>query len=406
MGVQTSPYPDLQVYPQSGLSFAWAEYSPQIEGTFEASLGPDGCGCGLVMLIAFDDLLTACQEILGFSYRKGPGILSRNLPWQHPYFNQLFAKSISRVKGIQMRELGTLQFPTRGGGTGPGSPRNLGPWTQFQFAQLTIQFWRPPYEVLSDSAVGVEGMQQEWLRYTERHYEANTRMLSREGGTFVWSAFQQSGPTAGNPFPGTVGQPISHQKIAYTWHQIPEAGIFTLTGTPTGQLPNGIPGNLLYMRTTTTNLITGYQNQAGIDYSNPLVGCVNSPIGGGVVDEAGPPGNRFLGFFPGTVLYEAVDMKPIPLQLPPYLMNIPEIAQNEAISQVQYDITFHYDVFDPPRAEWGAGPSGLNVRGHNLVPYAGDGLWYACRSQNVAPNQDSFLTPFNYADLSDAWEIL
>mgnify|MGYP001566040518 FL=1 len=89
------PYPDLQIYPSSRLSFPWAEYHPDpVQGSFSATLGADGTTVGMRMLIYWRDLNTACQELLGYSYRElhpttAEPILKRKLPWQHPYWNQL-----------------------------------------------------------------------------------------------------------------------------------------------------------------------------------------------------------------------------------------------------------------------------------------------------------------------------
>jgi hypothetical protein len=400
-------FPNLQPQPTSGLTFPWAEYNPHVEGTFDCSLGSDGVSLGMLMLINWEDLEVAVQELLGYSYRPSAGKMSRILPWQHPYFNQLWVHKISSIKGIRPEGKNTSNpgdhFSPGRGSVGVGQSLNTGPWTEYDRALLTLQFWRPPYFIRSDSDIlDGGGNQQEWLRYVDRHWQVNTQMLCREGGAYRFQAGQ--GLPASTPqVKGAVGQKVTHIKLTKKWYQVPEACIFQ---TGQDQTPNGIPYNLLYTHTPTTNPITGYVYSAG----KPIGGCVNSPIGGGRVavnppDPAPPPyvydddpTKRLFGCFMGTLLYEGVEITPTPLQLPAYLMQIPAFANNEAISQQQYDVTFHFDLFDPPTKD------GLAYQGHNLMPYSGDGLWYAMKSD--PPPGGIITTAFQYADLSDLWDVL
>ncbi len=414
------PFPDLQVYSASGLSFPWAEYNPETVGTFSASLGPDGVGVSMSMLIFWRDLQTAVTQILGYSYRDapaasmGPGIpapgtLRRMLPWHHPYFNQCWVKRISRVQGIRMEGVGSRGgddpfVVASGGGAGPSWPLNLGPWTDFALALLTIDFWRPPYFLRSDSDILVNGVQQEWLRYVDKHWNISTQFLTRESGQFVWKVGQ--GLPDKSTFQGTVGQKLTHLKLTRKWYQIPEAAVFASLvdpGQSTGiSTPSGLPYNLLYTQTPTTNPITGYTYLSG----SPIGGCVNSPIGGQPFQDV-DPAKRMFGCYMGVLLLEAVEITPSPLQVPPVLMQIPIFAGNEPISQTQYDVTFHFDYFDPP-----ASTNPPLYRGHNTFPFSGNGLWYSAHSQlgidGVLPYSVSnpAQTLFQYADFSDLFRIL
>jgi hypothetical protein len=169
-------------------------------------------------------------------------------------------------------------------------------------------------------------------------------------------------------------------------------------------VPDGLPVNQLFTQTQTTNPITGYTYPA----VSPALGTLNVPIGGG-----GPPdppqypiisdvndAKKFFGFNMGTLLYVGVEFTPVPLQLPAYLMGIPPFGINEAISQQQYNVTFHFDFFLPQE-------DFLNVPqaydGHNCMPFSGNSLWYAVQSQRDSQNGTTgpFLTPFNYMDFSD-----
>jgi hypothetical protein len=286
----TFPFPALEIQPTSRLSFPWAEYNPSVQGTFDASFGPDGVGLGMVMIIYWQDLVQALTELLGYSWREPPtqptglttggpipptpAVLHRKLPWQHPLFDQLWVKRVSRVQGIRLQGKGN-QFVLQGGGgnvlkggVGGGSlpPAGAGstwrrssagtgaggsgvePTTLYNLALLTIQFWRPPYAVRTDQDVMVNGQPQEWLRYVDRHWQVDTQMLSREGSVFLFGAGQ--GDVSGKQFPGSVGQPLSKLRISRKWYQLPEEAVFSLLADGT---PGGLPNNLLYMQTKTTN---------------------------------------------------------------------------------------------------------------------------------------------------------
>lgn len=473
-----SPLP-LQQHPLSGLEFPWA-----FTGDFNMHLGDDGVGWAEVMQINWGDLQAAVQAILGYSWRDtstistlGVSQLRRKLPWQHPYFNQLWVKNITKVEGIRM--MGTNQtddvddFIVAGGGAGLGVPRNLGPWTEWERANITIQFWRPPYFVRSDEDIVNEdtGLQQEWLRYVDRRWSSNTQILSREGSQFVWSGDPNNGYARG--LPGSVGQVVQHSKVTRTWYQVPEAAIFATAQDAT---PNGQATNLLYSQTTCYNPITGYKHTGG--GINPITSAVNVPIGANVIPLSGTstagspvilmtdtgglqgqggtyggdaifgtgirtaasvvsvvantsitislnatqtgsftfyfisdydPADRLFGCYMGTLRYDHADPQPQPLQLPPYLMQIPLFANNEAISQVQYNVVLSFDIFDPPRPQTGAGPySAGSARGHNLLPWAGTGLWYPANSRNGVDGTTNgpYLTIHPYADLTDLFQIL
>lgn len=422
------PFPDLAIYPLSGLSFPWAFFHPDVLGNFGASLGPDGVSTSEVMVIHFEDLQTAVTELLGYSYRDttnlvadGRGTLRRKLPWMHPYFNQLWLKRISDVKagpmcGTNFANPQDVVFNIRGGFVGPGQEVNLGPWTNFELAFLTLQFWRPPYYVRTDADIVVDGEPQEWLRYVDKHWEQSVQMLQREGCQYHWGGSQGVNTSPGPP--GAIGTPVVHQKLTKRWYQVPEACLFEAT-SPTDLTLNGDTPNQMYMRSTTSNPITNYVIQPGTNpgdagyRSYPIMGCINSPLDGGVDDS--DASLRFFGCPMGTLRLDGVEFIPRELQLPAALMQIPFFNGSEPISQQQYDVVFHFDRFDPPRSSTVARSvaslaSGALVReayrGHNLVPRAGDGMWYGIVSQNNIGGTAFKGTPFNYAVFSDLFRSL
>lgn len=475
----THPFPDLRVYPTSGLDFPWAELqNTGVMGTFDASMGHDGVSLGMVMIIPWGVLCPALQRLLGYSWRDTSGHesrLRRVLPWQHPYFNQLWVKNITKIQGVRVEGTnytspkdGDESFFVSGGGSGKGTIVNTGPWTDYNLAILTIQFWRPPYYVRTDEDIlDGNGQPQEWLRYVDKDWQPSSQMLSREGSTMVWRVNNNTN----QGFPGTVGQVVGKYAIKRKWYEIPEAAIFSRLVDAT---PNGIPTNLTYTQTGTYNPITlgtnGTDFATGTNYfypaGSPILGTVNSTKGGvplvrpgnltsgspvipGIsttvglevgftVDGAGPqnavivsvdsgtqvtissnatytqsaatlvfenPLSKFMGCNMGTLLLDHIQIIPRPLHLPPWLMQIPNFAMNEPVSQQQYDVEFNFVLFEPSRN------IGEPFRGHNLMPWAGNGLWKSVRAQkdvtNTPPGETGpFTTPFQYADFSDLFKIL
>lgn len=383
----------------------------------------------MLMMVFWEDLNEAVTKLLGFSQRiakaaagtPGPSVLHRQLPWQHPYWNQLFVKRISKVEGIRLQGNSIsnpvdLFSPARGG-VGSGYQTNNGPWTEFYYALLTVTFWRPPYYVLTDAAItDLNNKQQEWLRYTNVTWEIDGTMLSREGTTYLFSPGQSL--SNGLQFAGSVGQQIMKGNIKIHWYELPQAAIFETL--PNGY-PIGLPINLLNMRTPTTNPITAYPSTGGVNPTtftatgSALTFTVNSPRGGGVDDSN--PAKRFFGFPMGTLAYTKLHLQPRELQLPPYLMLIPQIAGNVAIAQQQYDVILDMKFFDPPRAPAissnaalvpsGSGASIMEAfRGHNLMPNAGDGMWYAVQSKGNVNGTNRPTTPFQYGDHHDLFQII
>lgn len=461
----THPFPDLQEYPSSGLLFPWAEI-----GSSDFLLSFDGTKCGMTMLVRWADLTKACRAILGYSFRDTTSALfprlRRKLPWQHPYFNQLFANAITKVRGVRNQGNSSadpefFDIPVGEGGVGPGYVTNIGPWSEFNLAEITIQFWRPPYYVRSDADILDSNNQpQEWLRFVDNKWSLQTQMLSRGGASFQWRQNDTNLPG----FPGAVGQKLAKAKLSKRWYQIPQAAVFSLLGAE--ELPNGLPYNLVNTTTNMVNPITKGIGSGG-DYTyyagNPIVGCVNGPndaliysfqatvtnasavitgissttglqvgwtvFGTGwnaakilsvdsatqvTVDTAAsvPTGTRtvffenpeqnFFGCVTGTLLLTGIDIIPIPLHLPAYLMDIPAFNGNEPIAQQQYDIMFNFDYFNPSPA------ISETFRGHNLMPYSGNGRWYSVRSQKDIYNGTTgpYATPFDFANFTDLFQIM
>lgn len=416
-GSGNAPDWGLQVWPASGLTFPWADFtSQQGHGTASAHLSSDGVSASMTLLVPYDWLNTAVQQLLGYSFRdpndptqngqgfNNGGVLRRVRPFSHPQWNDLWVKAITNVAFVQNQG---YQLFVDQDGEDPGTPV-----TDWKFVLLTVQFWRPPYMVLPDNAIQLDadGRYQEWNRYFDRDWSAQVEMLSREGQIFNQKVPGTGGSIANQEFPGSVGQKVTKLRLSKTWYEVPEGALF---GTASGSnYLTSPPTGLLTTKTQVQNPVTGYQYAVG----QPIVGCINfSPK----ID--GMNKSDFWGFKEGTLLLESIDIKTQPLQMPAQLMNIlpfPNGITNEPWSQVQYNVTFNFEYFDPPfglalqnfnYTYSGGGASGpYTVRGHNLTPFAGDGMWYPTISLTTSQDANGSFnnrTPFDYVDMRDLFQI-
>lgn len=404
---------NLNFQPNSGLSFRWAEYLSKRWDIADVSMGPDGVNAGMYMLCYWEDLPLVCQQLLGYSKLSQVGVgdvtgatnaspivittgaahnlatgnivtivgvggntaangswiitvtgastfslnnsvgngafsasdgvwsssvLQRVLPWRHPYWNQLWCTRISSVKGVQFIGKGVRVVPAQ---LRIGNARS-GYVSQYTLVILQLQFTRPLYPILSDNDVSST---MEYVRYTDRLWTPSVQMITREGGTYLYSGGPYTGgPAAGAQFVGAVGTRLSKVKLKRTWYQVPQAGIMD---------SNGYPALLVQ-----------------------FLGRVNS--------------TTFQGIPAGVGLCEAIEMIPRPLQLPPELMAI-----SDEDVQIQYDITFHIEHFDP---QLGVGVT--STRGHNTMPWTGNGFFYPV--QSAVGSQ----YPYQSVDMNNMWKVI
>jgi hypothetical protein len=442
-------FPNLQV--NAPLTIPWAEYVGRHDGIADSSMSASGAVAAMTIIINWTDLPTAIQQCLGYSERitNAPKVsrLSRHVPFQHPYWPNLWCTRIISAKGLQFR--GKILASI---GNIPSAPT-----TQFQYALLSLEFSRPPYPVLTDAqlnqvATGTSPP-QEYLRYTDRFWHPSIQMLSREGMTFVY----KEGLATGNPFPGSVGTKVVRAKLKRTWYQIPEAAIYNSSGFPTNLITNPTRQYGLYLAAI-NNAGAGYaagdtciMAATGFSTTDPVLVVVNRVGGGGFVtgftilgmgSYGASPGNvaltqtstsgggngnftlssptwiftnqswlgslnttTFMGLPPGTALLEDVEIVPQPLQMPANLMNLMGALGGETYP-LQYNVTFHIDFFDPPIG------SGAVNRGHNNMPWSGDSLWYRVGSRNdpanatANPAVSTGSPPFFHRELGNLFQIL
>ncbi len=336
------PFPALDVQPLSGLSFPWAEFISKASATSDLSFGADGVNLGMNMLIYYEDLQAAAQELLGFSWRdtsSGEPVLRRELPYTNPQWPNLWCTRIASARPLQF--IGVTD-------------EGLGPFSNYNAAILTLKFSRPVYPILPDEAIDDSPYgsfpPEEYTRFCDQVWTPSIQMLSRVGGTFIFD----EGVAINNKFEGNVGQKLSKNGLARRWYAIPQAGVYNTNGSPSGFLP--------YLGTV--NLY-------------PLFGQAA-----------------------GTMLLQAIQIIPQPLPLPSYLMNLGNNPET-SFSQLQLDLVFHWEYFSPPR---GTNTNNTNIPGHNWYPYSGDGLWYPVRFGNTATATPIY-RPFVSMDHNELFQI-
>lgn len=337
-------YLKLNIYPLSGLSFNWAEYISKSGATSDASLGNDGTSVSMCILVYWHELKEAIPQLVGYTKRvvvDDTGFLERHLPWRHPYYENMWCQRIASIK--------------------PWAWRNkeqgiYGPYSAYEVMILTLQFWRPPYSVLDD----VVALGQEWIRYTDKFWRPSVQMLSRQGMSFKFTA----GRPSGQLFPGSVGQKMGKAKLSRTWYQLPEQSVYD---------DNGFPARLF------TDPDTGI----------PVIGTVNDA--------------QFFGMPAQTLLYESVDITPRPLPFPSTLIGVDPVMAE--LYPLQFDVTFHFEYFNPTPGFQNDGVTRITQRGHNLMPWSGDGLWYPVASQGYQ-GFGGGRQPFQTSTFTDLWTPL
>lgn len=345
----------IQTQAGSGLNFPWREYVGKTGSMADASFGHDGSAIGMSIIINWADMEQAIQSLLGYSYREvfnaSKFRIRRVLPWRHPRFEQMWCTRITSVKGHKIKTKRAF-FPNRSVTDVPSG----GPLSDYEYGILALQFTRPRYAVLSDIEVGwtadaVENNQEEYRRFIDRFWTPTAQILSREGTTFKFSPGVMP---AGQPFPGSVGYRLGKMKLSRKWHQVPELAIYD---------SSGFPRNLFF--------------DVGAKLGT-ILSTVNK--------------TTFFGCPPGTLLYLGCDITPMPLPMPPRLMELVGESRYQ-----QYDVTLHFEYFDPPRgylknpddtpgaqiSEFATinGEAAWERRGHNLMPWSKDGRWYPIESQ-------------------------
>lgn len=330
-------FPDLQIQVAANnqLTFPWAEYISRQGSTFDSKFGHGGATHAMTIIVYWEHLETAVQELLGWSEVEEfddplQNRLIRYIPFRHPKWTQLWCTEISKAEGV--RFVGKENF------------EEFGPVGTTQYVLLTLQFSRPNYAILRDDEVEIQvdgHRRKEWTRYLDRHWKPQVQILTREGGQFKYT----EGLATDRRVVGPIGQKMVRYKLERTWYQIPEKAIFNSDGFP--------------RKFITQTLAIGGEKS--------IMATVN--------DE------EFLGCEPETLLFMAPDLIQRPLPMPAELMGL---IDSETYPN-QYDIKFNFEYFRPPRGFVDrAIPSFVSSVGHNCLPWPVDARWYRVESEEGA----------------------
>lgn len=194
-----------------GLSFPWNEYVDN-ESPSDMTFDSEGASASLVLQCAWDDRYECIKQLLGYPYRAvigSEGVLLRVLPLQHPIFHWLVAKRVSNIKGLSPK-----------GKEAAAPHNNLQFGAKYEKARMTVEFWTPPYDLLSDADVGVN----ETLRFVTKQWRFVTEFLSLQQG--AWLFADVASGSKGKPIPGGRGFLVSKTEMIQTWHQVPHACLF------------------------------------------------------------------------------------------------------------------------------------------------------------------------------------
>lgn len=254
-------------------------------------------------------------DVMGYAKKAGTGI-HRSLPARHPELVWCWASNISWDAGLA---------PT---GQRQGFNRAT---AAYKGLKLKVEFSAPPYAIIPDGQI--TAARPEYHRFVSLNSDPNTEFIQRKHGTFQFPAGTPAIST--QELPEGVPQLLVKNRIALTWHQVPDDGLFTNGGS-------------FREGATAANLIAG-------------IGKVNS--------------STFLGYPAGTLLMEGYKL--IPYNLP----IMPSILGNEmfvgpggkgGIPPRFWNVEMVLTYFNPPIDTGG----GFTARGHNLLPHPTDPYWY------------------------------
>ncbi len=298
-----------------------------------------------------------------------PYMISRTLPMRFPWpsFQHMVASRIASV-----------QFYRFAGKAPQAALKNvpnvvLPAFAKWNRARITVAFEAKPYPIITDADLranygGVTGTSTALINavaspafYADGGYEFNRFVeikpipsvyaITRQSGSFVFS----EGPPAtaginpaGSPVPVTTGtsQQLGNLGLDFTWYNVPEASIFP-------------GGNILSAG--------GFaQNQYAI------IGTVNRHTWGS--------------FVPGVLLVQDPRIEPMPAPF--------QLSGNVELTHRLWKVTVRAKLFNPQ-------PAPL-TQGWNIVPYVGDGIWYAIKSLA----QPDGATLYQYQDITYAFTSL
>lgn len=285
------------------LNVAWTEYISRSGWAGDGSFRAGETRLVRHLIVFYSDLQTVIRELLGYSVRIGgaAGNLHRELPMRDPQFPWCYASAITSIRGIK--------FIGKNNGSGEG------PFADYQFAIVSVLFSTPPFSVKKDGGF-------EWRRFVEKRFEVSSEMLNVEQGNIIWGA---TSPIATQFVAKNTSLHQMKTNLSWTWHQVPDLGLFDGEGFDEG----GRPANILF-----------------------CLGKMNS-----IEFEGWPP--RSLLFFPPR-------FEPYTMPVPPHVLKLMPDAVPRA-----WNCTMNLVGFEPTSVGGGETTTG----GWSMAPHA-TGVYY------------------------------
>ncbi|MBX9623843.1 MAG: hypothetical protein K2X82_08505, partial [Gemmataceae bacterium] len=292
----------------------------------------------LVIDVPYENRYLFLPYVLGVAWvDETTNRLKRINPIVHPYWSWMRANRISHV-GVRYE--GGKTF-VAGLPNSPGTAR-------YKLARFTIAFTGYPWQFYEDAEI--LRPEEEVYRNTYVSMTPSSQFLAAEGGKGILKyAYDNSGTggpaggAAGQSFRAPFGTIVSQIAYEFTWKWVPYEYIAV----------GFIPANLY-----------AAQNK------------LNDAL--------------FLGQFArGTIRFD-----------PPAIRIYPSPVRTAGVSSLLCDVTMRLAYFDPPRGI-ADGQPGRSVRGHNLMPWRENNLWYPAGRPDAAGTVTPASEPlFSYTDLN------
>lgn len=270
----------------------------------------------------------ALRFFLGYSTvpQAGPRLIQRTNPVYHPRYTNLVCTGAAEEEfapdagGLKKQANNSLDYG--------GSPLLAAPKVThrsgYKRARVTLRFQPVPYQLASDADIDdLPGSRadNEHERNTWIEVDPKVETISLDGFTLRYAEGQANTPPLTNPFgkdfPAPFGQLLAKPDLVFNWKSVPKRFLESAGG------PSDLPVN--------------------------IVNCL------GKVNDA-----AFRGYAAGTLLLLGAKMAKVPWPL----------AMGSETSW-NYNVTFMFSFFDPPKGKTGDVQIVTN-RGHNNLPYRGE----------------------------------
>ena len=345
----------------------WAEFIGVSGHTHAFQFSHESTQASMVIDVPWEDFESgdAIFNILGASLRSDKvfvsevdnqqhAVLHRTPPARHPIFDWLWATSINNVEGVKF--------------IGKVVPKNAltGPWSQYEFARLTVSFTTLPFDIISDEFLYADPFKgDESYRWTVKNFRPGVETLAVEGGFYTFAeGIQVAGGPKGVQLPLGTSLMIPKHDLEWTWLNVPADILFARRDFEGGFIYDNLAINVI-----------------------ACIGKVNS--------------KAIWGFEEETLLCLPPEFVPTVQPVDPALIikGFNNINQNNIFPSPRswnVKFLFRYISANPP------GPPEEKQHGHNAALWAGDMKWYLIQTGGIDPAKNHrFL--YDAIDLREAF---